>query len=200
MSFFKDFMGLTWIIIVFGLMIFFFLFFTIGFKQIMSENIIAPAVNQTLYGMNASGVSMRSDTEGYITNAQSMYAADWFNADLYFLVFFLTAFIGSVYSAAKLQAPNFYTFWGVSTFGTMFFLFLLTVIGQIREWLLANFYTNVFNLTNISTPIIDWFVNNLQMISFVWFLALLLISFLDWENIIKNITDSSLSNDGEFQK
>lgn len=198
MSFFKDFMGLTWIIIVFGLMIFFFLFFTIGFKQIMSENIIAPAVNQTLYGMNASGVSMRSDTEGYITNAQSMYAADWFNADLYFLVFFLTAFIGSVYSAAKLQAPNFYTFWGVSTFGTMFFLLFLTIVGQVRDWLILNFYTNFFNLSNVSTPIIDWFINNIQLISFVWFLIILIVAFLDWDMVLKQVTNDS--TEGEFQQ
>lgn len=198
MSFYKDFMYNVWIILIFGILIFVFLFATVGFKQLWSENILEPAINSSLTAGNNAG--MRSDTASYVNGVKTEFDTDWYNYDLFFLIFFFTAVSITVYGAAKTQAPNFYTFWGVATFGTMFFLFLLTVIGQIREWLLANFYTNVFNLTNISTPIIDWFVNNLQMISFVWFLALLLISFLDWENIIKNITDSSLSNGGEFQR
>lgn len=182
-QFLPQFMPIMAFILVFGLFIFIFLFFTVGFKQMMSENIIAPTVNATTTGLNSSGVTLRSDVYGDITGLQNTYASNWFDYDLFFIVFFLSAFVYTIYSASKVQTPNFYTFWGMSTFGTMAFLLVLTLVGQVRDWLLLNLYTNLFDLSLVSTPIIDWFLSNIQMISFIWFLILLLVAFLEWDMI-----------------
>lgn len=195
-QYFTDFMRIAWIILIFGLLIFMFLFFTVGFKQIFSENILAPTINSTLNAVNSTGKNFTTAQVNDINNFQTMWDIDWFNYDIFFLVWFIGIFTLSVYEAAQIKAPNFFSFSGLLTIGTMIFLLLLTIVGKVRDYLILNFYTNLFNTALVSTPLIDWFITNIQLISFIWFIILILVSLFDWGDLYKSVTDQG----GQFQQ
>lgn len=172
-------------ILVFGLIVFLFLFFTVGLKQIFTENILSPIVNQTL---NATSSMVSTDIVNAVNTAQGSYASNWFNFDIVFLLVFIIFVIELFYTASKTTIDNIFSFFGLITIFQIGFLFALTFIGVIRDWLILNFYTNLFDLTNVHTPIIDVFLSNVNLISFILFLACIMISVLDWKFIVDKVT------------
>ena len=168
------------LILMFGMIIFMYLFFSVGLKQIISEELIQPAINSSL---NATSHMLTPTTIAEINNMQSMWDGDWFNFDLFFLFMFLVFVIELFYTASQVSIDNVFSFFGLITIGNMLFLFVLAFVSQIRDWLLLNFYTNLFDLSLVNTPITDLFLSNIGIISFILFLVCILISTLDWQQV-----------------
>jgi len=170
-------------ILIFGIVMFIFLFSTVGLKQIFSENLINP-VKTNLSPLVSSGTSTTLD--GY----ESQYNLDWFNYDLFFLLFFLVAFIGSIISAYKETTIGWASFFGYVTIGSYIFLLALTFITGLFNWLMTNFYYGLFDLSGIDTPIISFFAAHISLISFIWFLVILIVNQFDLAGFIKRDSDS----------
>jgi len=173
------------VIAAFSIIIFFFLFFTVGLKQIIGENLIQPTMNYTL---NATSNMINTETINTVNNMESMWNTDFMNFDLYFILIFLIFVIELFYSASKVSIDNIFSFFGIITVGNLLFLGILTFVGQIREWLILNLYTNLFDLSTVNTPIIDIFLKNANIISFILFLCCILIAALDWQQVKEKLT------------
>jgi hypothetical protein len=176
------------LILSLGILIFIFLFMTVGIKQIVSENILEPSINATL---TATSSLLDNNTINNVNALQTQYDTDWFNYDLFFILIFIIYVSQLFYLSAKTKIDNIFTFMGFATFGNMIFLFALTFIDTIREWLTTNLYYNLFDLSLINTPIIDFVVTNIQFISFILFVVCVLISGLDWQVIKEKITGNN---------
>ena len=161
---------------------FLFLFFTIGFKQIFSENIITPVLNASL---GAVGDQLTAGTISTLNSFQAKYDEPFFNYDLFFLVLmfgFATIAITSSYKSRKM---GYRSFFGYITIGSWLFFLILGLINEVGSWLILNFYTNLFNTSLISTPIIDWFVSNMTFYSFLLFFICLLANQFDIADIVR---------------
>ena len=68
------------------------------------------------------------------------------------------------------------------------FLLVLFFFTTLRDWLLTNFYYNLFDLSGVSTPIIDFFISspNMEIILFIWFLLIILVNQFEPRNIFKD--------------
>lgn len=168
------------LIMVFGIIIFMYLFFSVGLKQIIGEELIQPVFNATL---NATSNLLTSGTITTINDMETIWHTDFLNFDLFFLFMFLVFVIELFYTTSKISIDNIFSFFGLITIGNMLFLFVLVFVSQIRDWLILNFYTNLFDLSMVNTPIIDIFISNIAMISFILFLICILIATLDWQQV-----------------
>ncbi len=182
------------LIMIFGIIVFIFLFSSVGLKQIIGEELIKPAYNSTL---NATSNMLTPATISTINDMESLWYTDWFNFDLFFLFMFLVFIIELFYTASSVKINNMFSLLGLLTMGNMLFLFVLSFVSQIRDWLIENFYTNLFDLTTISTPITDAFISNISIISFILFLLCILISALDWIEVKNRITGFSSNERAE---
>jgi len=182
------------LIAIFGILIFMFLFFSVGLKQIISEELMQPAINSSL---NATSHMLTAETIGQINNIQSTWDGDWFNFDLFFLFMFLVFVIELFYTASQVSIDNIFSFFGLITMGNMLFLFVLSFVSSVRDWLIENFYTNLFDLSMVSTPITDIFLYNIGIISFILFLICILIATLDWQQVKEKLVGFSSSERAE---
>lgn len=180
----SKFWGIISMIAVFGIIIFIFLFFSVGLKQIIGEELLKPLINSSL---NATSTMLTNETINSINNVQTIWDGNWFNYDLFFIIIFLTFVIELFYTSSQIKIDNMFSFFGLLTIGQLLFLFVLSFIATIRDWLITNLYTNLFDLSLISTPIIDMFISKIDIISFILFLICILISALDWQQIKEKI-------------
>ncbi|MDH4127274.1 MAG: hypothetical protein OEV44_00860 [Spirochaetota bacterium] len=175
-------------IIIFSLFIFIFLFATVGFKQIFSENIIQPVLDQTL-ALNKT-FTIAPSIQAAQQSVKDSYDLDFFNYDLFFLVIFISMFIGTIFSAQQSKKLGLMSFFGMISVGTWIFLLIISIVTQISDWLVLNLYTNLFDLTSINTPIIDFFLANVSFICFLWFIIILIINQIDFQDVFRRVTES----------
>ena len=176
------------IIIIFSLFIFIFLFATVGYKQIFSENIIQPVLDVTL-SLNQTLTIPASIQTAQQTVADG-YNLPFFDYDLYFLVTFLLAFTSTIFSAQRAKKLGLMSFFGMVSIGSWIFLLIITIMTQLSDWLILNLYTNLFDLTGINTPIIDFFLSNISFICFLWFVVILIINQIDFQDVFRRVSES----------
>lgn len=194
----KDKKGLSRIITVvlmFGFLAFFFLLATFGFKALFQDEILTPVTGMVV-GI-ANQTSMSTTNIETLENMSAPYYLDFLNLDLLFLVFVIGMFIATLLAANKARKVGIYSFFGLVTIGSAAFLFILRFFERIRVWLFENVLYNVFNLEQFSTPIVNYFVNNIQWITLVWILLILIVNQLD---IIKTIGLNRASEEGRIEE
>ena len=167
-------------IMLFGIVIFLFLFVSVGLKQIIGEELIAPVVTTSL---NATSGMISAGTVATVNNIETTWNTNFINYDIFFLLIFLIFVVELFYTASKVSIDNMFSFFGLITVGNILFLFVLSFVETVRDWLITNLYVNLFDLSLVSTPIIDIFVTNIVIISFILFLTCILIAALDWRQV-----------------
>lgn len=160
------------IILIFGIITFLFAFSFFLIKETSDDLIFDETYNVTKEVVQDLNVSIQM--QNHIDDIKTEYDSINWPIDLLFLVMFIGAFIITVKISVTSAKLPIYSFYGIVTFGTMLFLFMLSFIEQAREYLFNNFYYNVFDFANVSTPIMDYFITNMAWICFVWFLAIVL--------------------------
>jgi len=173
------------VVLLFSLAIFIFLFSTIGLQQIFSENIIDP-VSDGLTPLVSAG------TVTTIDSYTAWYDTTWFEYDLFFLLFVIVAMAGTILSAYKERKMGWASFFGYITIGSYIFLLALSFITNLTDWLILNFYYNMFDLSGLDTPIIDFFIDNIHIISFVWFLVIILVNQFDLGTFLKRDSEGGI--------
>ncbi len=175
-------MSIIAVVLMFSIVMFIFLFSTIGVHQIFNENIISPVVD------NVATLGVSNTTMTTVNEYKDFYSFDFINYDLFFLVFIVTVFGGTVFSAYRSTQLGMLSFFGYITIGTYIFFLALGFITSISDYMLTNFIYGLFDTATIEMPIIDFFVNNIQLISFIWFLVILLVNQF---NLIGQMKESS---------
>jgi hypothetical protein len=133
----------------------------------------------------------------YITKmqeAEQNYKDTEIPYDLYFLSIFILAFGSTVVLAFKSEKMPVLSFLGMTTIGFMILLLITFFLDQFMDYWVNDFFYFVFDDVNVETPFMDWFVENLSLISGVWFAILLFL--LQLEIDVKKLISRESSDDG----
>ena len=99
--------------------------------------------------------------------------------DLFF-VFIWTMFIGmTVKSAFETNKEGIFSFFGYIFIGSMLLLLITAYVGTFSDWFLTEIFYNVFDDLTLSLPIFTFYVNNIGIINFFWWISLLAINLID---------------------
>jgi len=114
--------------------------------------------------------------------------------DLFFLGMWITTFITTIIISISARKQGIMSFFGSLLFLSMIGLFIMTFIEQVRVWLFDNFYYNLFDLTSVSTPIANFYLNNSLIIGFFWIIIVISINQFDGKLTVGN------SDSGRFRE
>lgn len=171
--------SMKWVI-VFGIIIFIFILMTIGVHQIVWGSFVEPVRDQLV---SAGTGQLTPDQLTFLYDLGEGYNQDFLNYDIVFLITFIGLFTGTIIMSNKARKLGIWSFFGMTSIGSMVVLFLLSIVEKVRVWLFDNIINQMFDMSQISTPIIDWFINNTPLVCFIWFLVLLFVNQIDVTSI-----------------
>lgn len=150
-------------------------FFAVVFVQeIGHDNILIPLAN--ISNQSAGTLGLSSTMQDYIQEQPDNFNAVIVPYDLYFLLSFLATFISSVIVSYKSREESFMSFFGLITIGMMIFLFVLGFMQTVQDWIITNLIEGFLEFDLITTPIINWYFDNVEIINFAWAAILIIIN------------------------
>ena len=169
--------GVTYLILSFMLVITVGMFYAIFLYDVAGESIIAPLTNSSLQAGNITGISaaMVTAIEGYETSYASNEPA-W---DLFFMMTFGSFFIISIAISLMSRKESAVGFFGAITIGIMMFLLLFGFIDQITTWLFDNLIVGVLEFDLTTTPFLNFYFNNIEVLNLFWAFLLILVNQFD---------------------
>jgi hypothetical protein len=99
--------------------------------------------------------------------------------DLTFLAMWVTLFGSTIYMTFKAGKEGVFSFMGNMLIGTMLLLLITTFLADITSWFMAEIFFMLFNDVSLNLTIFTFYINNLGIIHFVWWLVLVLVSVID---------------------
>lgn len=96
-----------------------------------------------------------------------------------FLLSYLILIISSLIVAYRSRGLNYFGFLNIMTYGLMFLLFLLGIIGVIVKWIYTDWLLALFTNLSINLPLFAFYINNLYIISLLHLVVLFLIMVID---------------------
>src|SRR6056297_568547 len=72
-----------------------------------------------------------------------------------------------------------FSFFGCLFVGSLILLLLTAYVSDFAAWFMDNVFDTLFATSAISTPILDYYLNNLGFLNFIWWLILVLVAFID---------------------
>src|SRR6056297_2955168 len=126
---------------------------------------------------NISGVPASS-----VAQAQQLeqdYNALAIPYDLFFLALWIGAFVTTLTSTIQSNKTGVFSFFGFLFVGSLILLLLTAYVSDFASWFMANVFDTLFATSAISTPILDYYLNNLGFLNFIWWLILVLVAFID---------------------
>jgi len=98
---------------------------------------------------------------------------DWWWLGSYILMVIATLFI-SYYS----KEENVFSFLTMLFFGTLMFLFALSIVEQVTDWVIQDIFYKLIPTAQSSMPMFDFYTENIGIISFIHLLVCLLVNSL----------------------
>jgi hypothetical protein len=174
------------------------MFGTIGLMEIGDEYIISNVSNITQTVATDSGVD-----SAYINNiqdAENNFRDTEMPFDLLLSMVLIGAFAFSLVSAYNAQPLPNYSFLGYSTIGIMVLLLVLVFLDQFLDYFINDFFYVLFDNADRNNAFLNWFFDNLTMISIIWFCILLFLNQVELN--IRNLFSSGGSNtiEGKFEE
>jgi len=111
--------------------------------------------------------------------------------DIFFLLSFLVAFGSTVFISWQAQREGIFSFFGYIFIGSLLLLLITVFINDFNIWFQANLFDTVFADSNVSTPILDFYLSNMAIINLLWWLILVLVN---------NMDRNFISRSGEVQE
>jgi len=133
-------------------------------KDIISENTV-PSVNS----------SVSASIDQLATN----YSAFSFPYDLFFFMMWIALFVTSIWLAFQANKTGIFEFFGMLFVGTLLLLLITSYVSEFTSWFLSEIFNKVFADANVSMPIFLFYLNNLGIINFIWWIVLLLVNTID---------------------
>lgn len=114
-----------------------------------------------------------------ITEIQNDWSSWNIPYDLFFL-FIWVMFIGlTVKSSFEMNKEGIFSFFGYIFIGSMLLLLISFYMASFAEWFLLEIFYSVFEDVALSLPIFTFYMSNIGIINFVWWIGLLGINFID---------------------
>jgi len=114
-----------------------------------------------------------------IDELQSDYSAFAFPYDLFFLLMWISTFSFTVYSTFMTNKEGIFSFFGFLFMGSMLMLLITSYLAEFTNWFMTNIFYALFDDTSFSLPIFTFYLSNLALINFIWWIVLLLVSIID---------------------
>lgn len=174
--------GISWlipVILAFAMTMVFFIFSVLLVFEVGQQYLIAPIADEGRNLLaNETGLpdSQGIDTINQLETDLSNFTLPY---DLFFLLGFLAVFGSTVLSSWKAKKEGVFSTFGYLFLGSMILLLGLTFINEFNTWFIANLIIPLFPGTSISTPLIDFFIGNIAIISFIWWIILVIVNFMD---------------------
>jgi len=167
-----------------GILGFFFavFIFQIGDEYILTE--LNDVANDSYSGLGISS-QMQTHIDDSLTNYRNLILP----YDLFFLFSWISVFGLSLITAYKSRETGYMSFFGAITISLMVFLFILSFLIVIVDWIVLNLIQGVVEFDLTTTPIILFYINNLAIISFLWASVLIIINKLNFSLVRGNDDD-----------
>lgn len=151
----------------------------LGLFYIFYDYAIDPfvTVSNTLGISPAAKLSISNLSTTYLTLASFF--------DYFFLFWFLSTFIYTLYAANRIEKLNVFTGFGLLTFGNILLIFLLSYAVTTRDWIINEIFYKILTI-GVNIPITQFFLDNTYTIALIWFA--LIVSFATF-NIFDIVRD-----------
>ncbi len=171
----------------------FFYLFIANFMFEVGDSYIMPTIENVSL-QYAQQANLSNTTITLITEARANYTTSGQAVpyDLYFFIGIFIVFMLNVSTSLGTRKYGYISFFGLTGIGIMFILALLTVLEQVRTWLMNNIFYAMFGTPTLSTPFIDWFNLHIGWVAFFWIIIMLIINQFD--------TDILNRNQGRFEE
>lgn len=133
-------------------------------------------------GRNILSNQSTAEVQGLTTTIdelQADYSAFAFPYDLFFLLMWISTFSFTVYSTFLANKEGIFSFFGFLFIGSMLMLLITTYLSTFTSWFMTNIFDALFNDLTLSLPIFTFYLSNLGLINFIWWIILLLVSIID---------------------
>lgn len=167
---------LWFLIIIFNIFIALGFTFIIGFNNLAGVEIVDP-IHSSISDIADNRTSI--EIQNYIDDSRDKYYENNIPFDLIMFGLIINFYFFLLFSAIQARKENTFTVFSLITFGMIFMLFMLSISIDVQEWVLTQIYGAVFEDISYSTPIMDWFFNNIGIISLVLMITLLLVNQFD---------------------
>lgn len=167
---------LWFLIIFFNIFIALAFTFIVGFNNLAGSEIIDP-IHSSISDIAEDRTS--NEIKNYIDDSRDKYYDNSIPFDLIIFALIIDFYFFLIFSAIQSRKESTFAVFSLITFGMIFVLFLLSISIDIQDWILTQIYVAVFEDISYSTPIMDWFFNNIGIISLFLMIILLLINQFD---------------------
>ena len=123
--------------------------------------------------------SINSSYYAAITAKENEYSNFAFPFDLFFLLTWIIAYVGTVVTAFKVNKEGVFSFMGSLFVGSLLILLITVFVSDFTSWFLSEIFNKVFSDTVISMVIFNFYVANLGLINFIWWISIILINIID---------------------
>lgn len=176
----KGMSSLVFLIVGFGFMSVIYLFMALFVFDVGGTYLINPAADIGLDIINDNTVSVvNASVSAGITDLKTDYENFNFPFDLGFFLIWIIMIIQTIVLSSKAAKSGIFEFFGLLFMGTMFLLVITSYTSDFLSWFLSNFYEAIFDTSTISTPFFNWYITNLGIVNFIWWISLLLINIVD---------------------
>lgn len=165
------------IIIAFTFVALIFIFSAVFVQQIGEEYLIKETAD--------IGVGILNDSTTLTTPQETIreVQSDWTNWNIPYDLFFLFVwimFIGTtIKSSFEANKEGIFSFFGYIFIGSMLLLLITSYVATFSQWFLTEIFYNIFDDLSFSLPIFNFYMSNLGIINFVWWIVLLGVNFID---------------------
>lgn len=156
-----------------------FIFTSVMYKEVGEEYVVTPMADigrDILTNETSLPASQGVDT---ITDIENKYINFDFPYDLFFLAFWISAFSLTVFSAFKSNKEGIFSFFGFLFMGSLILLLITGYMSDFASWFMSEIFYTVFADVTVSIPIFTFYLNNLGLIHFIWWIILVLINIVD---------------------
>lgn len=186
------------IILGFSILFIFAFFMTILIKEIGKTEILDKIDNYTLLVEDSMGISdnMKEHIHKQPENFQSINL----HYDLYFLLSLAGTFMFTLFISYKSRELGYMSFFGYIFLGMTIFLYVVSVITLISDWLVDNLIIGFLEFDLTTTPIISWWLSGLGFKLFVWASILLIVNRLNFTRSREDLSRIEQVGGGNFEK
>lgn len=148
----------------------------IGFNNMAGSEIIDPLHTEvSKIAENRTSVQIQN----HIDDARTQYYAQQIPWDLIMFGLMINFYFFILYSAIQTRKANPFIVFSMLTFGSIFFLLLVSISVDVQQWILQEIYMDVFEDLSVSTPIMDLVFLNIGLICFIMALIVVIVNQFD---------------------
>jgi hypothetical protein len=123
--------------------------------------------------------SVNASVSAAITEVENSYLNFGFPFDLFFLAMWIITFSSTVVIAFKTNKEGLFSFFGYLFIGSLMLLLITTYVNDFLAWFMTEIFAGMFGDSLISMPIFLFYIANLGLINFIWWIILVLINIID---------------------